>query len=158
MNKCETCDNRDYNQYGFYCSVLYPKPEINGNNCSAYRGGKNMKKYYVTTTKNGDEFTILKTDNLKEAKVEALNETRNKYNDTVEIRVYAEDIEDESCANFDYDTVEISWYAVMNAKDDTDWGYGSVDLTEAQEMAKKISAHHIEKVVGDVCEEVIEIE
>ena len=37
IDECETCDNRDYNQYRFYCSVLHPKPEIDGNNCSAYK-------------------------------------------------------------------------------------------------------------------------
>ena len=51
IDKCETCDNRDYNQYGFYCSVLYPKPEIDGNNCSAYKlveeiGGVNYENQY----------------------------------------------------------------------------------------------------------------
>lgn len=32
----------------------------------------------------------------------------------------------------------MKWYAVMRDRDDQDWGYGSHDLEEAKEMARKM--------------------
>lgn len=67
-----------------------------------------MKKYYVTTTHGGDEFTVLKTDDKLEAIAEARRELKSRYNDSVEIRMYAHDVEDEECDNWNYDTLEFS--------------------------------------------------
>ena len=65
-----------------------------------------MKKYYVTTTHGGDEFTVLKTDDKAEAIAEARRSLKSSYNDTVEIRMYAHDVEDDDCDNWDYDNLE----------------------------------------------------
>lgn len=54
-------------------------------------------------------------------------------------------------------TIYLPWYAVIMSKDDTDWGTGSFDLEEAQTIAKRLEADHIEKIVSDVCDEIIEI-
>lgn len=63
-----------------------------------------MKKYYVTLMFRGDEQVEMKTDNLNEAVAKARYFAER--NNQVEIRVYKEDVEDEDCACFDYDTVE----------------------------------------------------
>ena len=69
-----------------------------------------MKMLYVTTIKNDNEFTMLKT----EGKEEAVKEARLIWNDwtrgdrktnRLEIRDYVEDVEDEDCECFDYDTI-----------------------------------------------------
>lgn len=44
INQCKTCDKLDNNQYGFYCSVLFPKPVINNGKCSAYMEENDMNK------------------------------------------------------------------------------------------------------------------
>ena len=69
-------------------------------------------KYYVTSVRKGyDEYVSLVTED----KEEAINEARGEWEllcdadrkvFTIEVRVYVEDIEDESCTCFDYDTVE----------------------------------------------------
>lgn len=61
-------------------------------------------RYYVTSIKDGDEWTVLKTDRLEDARECAREEASHK-GYIVEIRVYAEDIEDDNCTCFDYDTV-----------------------------------------------------
>ena len=35
------------------------------------------------------------------------------------------------------------WYAVMTDKEDTDWGYGSYNLVEAEEMVRKFPEGYI---------------
>lgn len=71
-----------------------------------------MKKYYVTLTskKNDDETVLLITKDIEKAKERARDEmyyiTRDKREgDTVEIRDYLEDIENDSCECFDYNTI-----------------------------------------------------
>lgn len=71
-------------------------------------------KYYVTKTYNRkgfeDEFIVLVTEDkeeaIKTAKDEQYINERDGNNETIEIRVYVEDIEDEDCTCFDYDTIE----------------------------------------------------
>lgn len=66
--------------------------------------------YYVTTTDGNDEFISLKTTNKDEAISRARDEAyyieRDKRKDKVEIRVYVDDIESESCDCFDYNTID----------------------------------------------------
>lgn len=66
-------------------------------------------KYYVMSIKGDDEWELLKTEDKEKAIKWAQDEeyyiTRDKRKDSVEIRVYAEDIEDEDCECFDYDTI-----------------------------------------------------
>ena len=64
------------------------------------------KKYYVTTTHGGDEFTVLKTDDKAEAIAEARRSLKSSHNNTVEIRMYLHDVEDDNCDNWDYNTLE----------------------------------------------------
>lgn len=76
-------------------------------------GGK-MMKYYVMRISNKkgfeDEFTVLVTEDkekaIKEARDEQYIEARDNNGNTIEIRVYDEDIEDEDCTCFDYNTIE----------------------------------------------------
>lgn len=69
----------------------------------------------------------------------------------------AYDIIDYIIENEDHNLAEyLPWYAVM-MDEDSDWGTGSFDLEEANEMAKRLEADHIEKIVSDVCDEIIEI-
>lgn len=68
---------------------------------------KNMEKYYyVTLVAKYVETVILKTADKNAAITRARHEQhcieRDKSRETVEIRMYEEDIEDEECANFDY--------------------------------------------------------
>lgn len=69
-------------------------------------------KYYVTSIKDtGDEFVTIVTEDSAEAIKEAREEWDflTKYDQghtTIEVRAYVEDIEDEACTCFDYDTVE----------------------------------------------------
>ena len=73
-----------------------------------------MKYYVIGTRRYGgciDEYEVLVTEDknaaIKEARSEAyiIERDKEKYN-TVEIRVYTHDIEDEDCECFDYDLVE----------------------------------------------------
>jgi hypothetical protein len=52
-----------------------------------------------------------------------------------------------------------TWYAVMEDKDDDDWGYGSEDLHQAKEMLNKMRENHpdayIAVINNDVCTEEI---
>ena len=41
------------------------------------------------------------------------------------------------------------WYAVMQDSEDTDWGYGSHNLDEAQEMVKKFPEGYIAVIDED---------
>lgn len=76
-------------------------------------GGKKMK-YYVMSISNKrgfeDEFTVLVTEDkeeaIKEARDEQYIEDKDHNGNTIEIRVYDEDIEDEDCTCFDYNTIE----------------------------------------------------
>ena len=64
------------------------------------------KYYYVTLVAKYVETVILKTADKNAAITRARHEQhcieRDKSRETVEIRMYEEDIEDEECANFDY--------------------------------------------------------
>lgn len=67
-------------------------------------------KYYVTLVDGDFEEAVLKTDSKEKAIERAQDEAyyieRDRRKDTVEIRVYAEDVEDEDCDCFDYNTIE----------------------------------------------------
>lgn len=72
-----------------------------------------MKKYYVTLIREWafDEVELLKTDDKAEAIKRAQDEQYyierdKKKEEFVEIRMYREDIEDEDCDCFDYDTLD----------------------------------------------------
>ena len=69
-----------------------------------------MGIYYVTLVDRDFETVILKTTNKSEAIAWAKDEKyyieRDKRKDYVEIRKYVEDIEDEDCTCFDYDTID----------------------------------------------------
>lgn len=70
-----------------------------------------MQKYYVMLIIKDDEFELLKTTSEGEAIERAQDEQyyieRDKRKgNRVEIRAYREDIEDEDCTCFDYDTIE----------------------------------------------------
>ena len=45
------------------------------------------------------------------------------------------------------------WYAVMRDKEDSDWGYGSHDLSEAKQMLKDAEYEdgYIAVIDNDVC-------
>lgn len=70
-------------------------------------------KFYVTDVKaEGNEWIILVTEDLDEAIEAARNHwnsltSHDKKRSTIEVRVYKEDVEDDDCFCFDYDTV--SW-------------------------------------------------
>ena len=72
-----------------------------------------MKKYYVTMEKEQhgviDGVYLLKTDDEDEAIKEAryFSSRTSDKSAKVEIRMYKEDIEDESCDCFDYDTLDL---------------------------------------------------
>lgn len=69
--------------------------------------------YYITETgeKGGDEFVLAKAETQEEAIGKARDwwaamcKADQEAND-IEIRVYIEDIEDEDCEIFDYNTIE----------------------------------------------------
>lgn len=61
--------------------------------------------YYVTQSCCGDEWTICKTENIVEAK-RAARDAHCRDGETTEIRLYAENIEDDDCKNFDYETID----------------------------------------------------
>ena len=69
-------------------------------------------EYYVVAvnTKSGDEWNILKTNEkeeaIKTAKKEDFVNRRYGNGNTIEIRIYEEDIESEDCECFDYDTLD----------------------------------------------------
>ena len=69
-------------------------------------------EYYVVAvnTKSGDEWNILKTNDkeeaIKTAKKEDFVNRRDGNGNTIEIRMYEEDIESEDCESFDYDTLD----------------------------------------------------
>lgn len=68
-------------------------------------------EYYVTSIdRQGNEFEIVKTNDkeeaIKAAKAEDFTNRRDGNGSTVEIRMYKEDIEDEDCECFDYDTLD----------------------------------------------------
>ena len=69
-------------------------------------------EYYVVAvnTKSGDEWNILKTNDkeeaIKTAKKEDFVNRRDCNGNTIEIRMYEEDIESEDCECFDYDTLD----------------------------------------------------
>lgn len=70
-----------------------------------------VETYYVIDVKeNGDEFTVLVTEDEAIAISEARNQDyinkRDGNKGHVEIRVYVEDIEDEDCFCFDHNTIE----------------------------------------------------
>ena len=68
-------------------------------------------EYYVTSiNQQGNEFEILKTNDkeeaIKAAKKEDFESRRDGNGNTVEIRTYEGDIENEDCECFDYDTLD----------------------------------------------------
>lgn len=68
-----------------------------------------MKKYYITDIKGDDEFTLGIVTDKDEAIKLAREEWRrmnnsDRKNNAIEIRQYVNDIEDENCQNFDYNT------------------------------------------------------
>lgn len=72
-----------------------------------------MHKYHVVSiAETGDECELLATNGLKEAMDRAKDEAyyieRDHSKETVELRRYVEDIEDESCECFDYDLLDFT--------------------------------------------------
>lgn len=61
--------------------------------------------YYVVQSYMGDEWTICKTENIFEAR-QASQDAHCREGETTEIRLYAADVEDEECKNFDYDIID----------------------------------------------------
>lgn len=89
-----------------------------------------MKEYYVIDNKGCDEFTCGKYAELSEAIKVARNEwdrltTSEKKTHDIEVRQYAEDIEDEECNNFDYDCFD--WGYIV------DWGNSLKDIVNMSE-------------------------
>lgn len=60
--------------------------------------------YYVVQNYMGDEWTICKTENIVEARQTA-QDAHCREGETTEIRLYAADVEDVECQNFDYDKI-----------------------------------------------------
>lgn len=96
--------------------------------------------YHVWTIYNDghEEDKILVTDELAEAVQAARDEASNierfeHGHGDVEIRTY---VDEEEC---DYNPIEFRlWYAVMADKLDSDWGYGSRNLKEAERMVRNL--------------------
>lgn len=64
-------------------------------------------KYYVIgILNNGDERTIYKTSNLKLARFMARHDSENPLYDSVEIRSYDYNIEDDDCFCFDHKVID----------------------------------------------------
>jgi len=98
-------------------------------------------KYYITSIKGNDEFTLGTAGTEAEAIAIAREEwhsmnDQDQSKNVIEVRHYKADVENEGCVNFDYDTVIWDkWYAVIKDNEDNDWGYGSYDYDEAVETA-----------------------
>ena len=90
-----------------------------------------MKKFYVTAMRGDDEFTVLKTDDKRESILTARSES--EAGNKVEIRMYVEDIEDDDCECFDYDTLsfEKAYYIVDCISGCLDGAEPIADLQEA---------------------------
>lgn len=116
--------------------------------------------YYIISRKKDDEFTLGTAGTAEEAIEIARSEWRDmcredQKKNTIEVRLYEADIEDEDCDNFDYDTVEWRlWYAVQMDTED-DWGTGSFDKDEAIEKAEDIGAKLVAVIDRDLCIEEI---
>lgn len=71
-----------------------------------------MHKYHVVSIAETVETYLLATDSLKEAMERAKDEAyfieRDHDKETVELRRYVEDIEDENCECFDYDALDFT--------------------------------------------------
>lgn len=100
-----------------------------------------MKKlYYVIDCGKNDEWTIGKYESKEEAIKAARNEwdrltTSEKKTHDIEVRQYAEDIEDEECNNFDYDCF--------------DWGYIIRDSEAGNEIEKVKTIKEAEDILWD---------
>lgn len=123
--------------------------------------------YHVICKGKYDEWDVLTTENLDEARERAqeewlpIEERIRKFGarhvpDVVEIRVYED--EDEQ---LDYDDIPLHWYAVQMDENDNDWDTGSYNLSYARELAMAYEAKRIAVIeMGDdpVCIEEIEVE
>lgn len=100
-----------------------------------------MKKtnYIVVESSATDELGFTACDDLNDAIAEAqgmwehMSDYDRKRN-TIEVRKYVDD----ECG--DYETFEWQikkWYAVESDRNDTDWGVGSYDKEEAEEMLRE---------------------
>lgn len=103
-----------------------------------------MKEYYVVDNKGCDEFTCGKYAELSEAIKAARNEwdrltTNEKKTHDIEVRQYAEDIEDEECNNFEYDCF--------------DWGYIIRDSEAGNEIEKVKTIKEAEDILWDYVKE-----
>lgn len=119
-----------------------------------------MKIYATVQIRdNGDEF-----ESYFETREEAVMQARGEWellcnydrkHNTIEVREYVEDVRDDDCTCFDYDTIEWRlWYAVEIDHEDADWGTGSYDLEEAKKMAEEMGAVYIAVIkqgVDPVC-------
>lgn len=99
-----------------------------------------MKEYYVIDNKGSDEFTCGKYAELREAIKAARNEwdkltANEKKTHDIEVRQYAEDIENENCNNFDYDCF--------------DWGYIIRDSEAGNEIEKVKTIKEAEDILWD---------
>lgn len=104
-----------------------------------------MKKlYYVIDCGKNDEWTIGKYESKEEAIKAARNEwdrltTSEKKTHDIEVRQYAEDIEDEECNNFDYDCF--------------DWGYIIRDSEAGNEIERVKTIKEAEDLLWDYVKE-----
>ena len=69
-------------------------------------GLEEIEVYSVESSRKGDTFTILETDDLREAVTEARHEAETNPDCEVKILSYLHDIDDENCGNFDADVIE----------------------------------------------------
>lgn len=104
-----------------------------------------MKKlYYVIDCGKNDEWTIGKYESKEEAIKAARNEwdrltTSEKKTHDIEVRQYAEDIENEECNNFEYDCF--------------DWGYIIRDSEAGNEIEKVKTIKEAENILWDYVKE-----
>lgn len=120
-----------------------------------------MKEYYVIDNKGCDEFTCGKYAELSDAIKAARNEwdkltTNEKKTHDIEVRQYAEDIEDEECNNFDYDCFdwgyiirdseagnEIERVKTIKEAEDFLWDYVKEDENENEDEEKRLLFYEV---------------
>ena len=85
-------------------AYLEAQPNIQGYIKGLVETDMKEKTYYVIAIGKYDEWERLKTHDLSDARKFARHISDSS--DPLEIRIYKEDIEDEDCTCFDYDTIE----------------------------------------------------
>lgn len=120
-----------------------------------------MKEYYVIDNKGCDEFTCGKyaelSDAIKAARTEWDKLTANeKKTHDIEVRQYAEDIENEDCSNFEYDCFnwgyiirdseagnEIEKVKTIKEAEDILWDYVKKDENEDEDEEKRLLSYEV---------------